>query len=218
MPKTECTFEEDLKSLRTPFTRTAYHAVVRALGEGLQSTEHALEGRLQEEGRADERSDSQLTDLSAEKECLIGLIYAACQCHIDAVAGKAMRINERLQQQKILPMSKQDKRGLTELCRAIYSDTPLSKITAIDVFASYFKHRDKWPNRWSSLEGGVTRTIKDIRFVGLAYTAADNLTRSVRGFELQDGRFTVSLVQLLDEWTACVHAYAEAELRDRNVL
>jgi hypothetical protein len=114
----------------------------------------------------------------------------------------------------LLPSSK------GKILRLAASDIGTSGCTlaeGINAFANYFKHRDEWPNDWSSLMGKEKETVRVIRAFGASEGSTGNLRTGLEGMGYPDYNVG-SMGEDLQRWYEGTYAHCQSVLQSAGLL
>jgi hypothetical protein len=190
--------------------------VLRELGRAIGAARRRIE-------EAPEAWRDEVVDDACEvAENMLGMGFIACQLDIIRLVSGCQKIHEYGPELGPKP-TKQD---LMERCERV-GGLRLSKVTAIDAFANYFKHRDqwledwgkRWPADWSKARREVRSTAEIVLALGVVPGSSGNMRA---GFEKIAGHTHYERVGELGEvvrrWASKVKADYARRMRARGLL
>jgi hypothetical protein len=148
-------------------------------------------------------------DELAYTEDLLGVAFVAAQAELTAV---------RTAIQRVLP-STSDSYALFRRASATVPSTTFTYVQAINHIANYWKHHDEWPVKmvpqgdfealdWD--EKKETRTIREVRALGMARGASDNIQTALNTLGIADAADLSQLRAWISEWSNALLADAAA--------
>jgi len=194
--------------------------VLSPIGEAIKDISGYLED-LEKKGYSSDHIDAIVDDETVIIEELLGVAFVVCQTHITGIVSRIIRLHNYLASQgnEVSRTASQLKKDLLQMGGAQIPNAGQSQVEVINAFANYFKHRDEWPHRWSSLRRKDRKeTAKIIHAVGASEGSTGNFRVGAEALGIATYHDVKLFADILENWGKKLLALYQRKLHSRNLI